>query len=139
MSKGTNTIRFIRRQDIPKSKKVTYIRLVTSLQTHKKEINWVQITVGGNKLLYTDITATQQASLTTTKCSINSTLSTKNAKFMSVDIKDYYYGTVLKKFEYMHMELCDIPDKIILQYGLKELKSGGWVSIQIENGMLGLK
>ena len=52
--------------------------------------------VRGNKLDYTGFTATQTASLTTTKCLINSTLSTDKAKFMSIDIKDYYYGTILE-------------------------------------------
>ena len=39
-----------------------------------------------------------------------------NAKFISVNIKDYYYGTVMKGFEYMQMALCDIPDEIVEQY-----------------------
>ena len=90
-----------------------YTRLVVELRPHKKEVHQVQVTVGGNKLEYTDITATQTASLTTTKCSINSTLSTDQAKFMFVDIKDYYYGTILSDLEYMRMTLKDIPDKII--------------------------
>ena len=88
---------------------------------------------------YTGITATQTASLTTTKFLINSTLLTDRAKFMSVDIKDYYYGTILANCEYMQMTLKDIPEEIIVQYNLRALQTDSWVYIQIKKGMLGLK
>ena len=58
---------------------------------------------------------------------------------MSVEIKDYYYGTILSAFEYMRMVLKDIPDEIIVQYNLKVLQCNDWVYIQIEKGMPGLK
>ena len=86
---------------------------------------------------YTGITATQTASLTTKNLLINSTLLTERAKFMSVDIKNYYYGAILDDFEYMRMALKDIPDKIIAQYNLRILESNGWIYIQIEKGMPG--
>ena len=87
--KGNSTIRFVANQAVPRHKKVTYARLVAELGPHKKEVHRVRVTVGGDRLDYTGITATQTASLITTKCLINSTLSTDSAKFMSVDIKDY--------------------------------------------------
>ena len=139
MPKGNSTIRFVARKAVPQHKKVTYARLVAELRPHKKEVHRVRVTVGGDRLDYTGITATQTASLTTTKCLINSTLSTKNAKFMSVDIKDYYYGTIMTEFEYMRMALRDIPNEIIQQYNLNSLQEDGWVYIQIEKGMPGLK
>ena len=121
MQKGTNTIRFVGRKAVPKDRKVTYARLVASLRPHKKEAHRVRVTVGGDKLDYSGITATQMASLTMTKCLINSTLSTDKAKFMSVDIKDYYYGTILDRFEYMRIAIKDIPKEIIVQYDLRAL------------------
>ena len=50
---------------------------------------------------------------------------------MSVDIKDYYYGTILKKFEYMSMAIKDIPKKIIVQYDLRALQYDRWDYIQM--------
>ena len=58
---------------------------------------------------------------------------------MSVDIKDYYYGTILERFEYMRMAIKDIPKEIIVQHDLRALQHDGWVYIQIEKGMPGLK
>ena len=139
MPTGNSTIRFVSRQTVPAHKKVTYARLVAELRPHKKEVHRVRVTVGGDKLEYTGITATQTASLTTTKCLINSTLSTDRAKFMSVDIKDYYYGTILSDFEYMRMALKDISDEIIVQYNLRALQCNDWVYIQIDICMPGLK
>ena len=52
-------------------------------------------------------------------------MSTPNAKFMSEDIKDCYYGIVLPQFEYTRISLKDIPDKIIWQYNLGEVASDG--------------
>ena len=136
---GTNTIRFIPRHAIPDGRKVTYARLVASLRPHKKEVHRVRVTVGGDRLEYNGITSTQTASINTTKCLVNSTLSTREAKFMSADIKEYYYGTRLKIFEYMRMALKDIPEEIIEQYDLPTMASDDWVYMQIEKGMPGLK
>ena len=115
MKKGTNTIRFIPRSKVPSGRKVTYPRLVASLRLHKKEQNRVQVTIGGDRLDFEGPTSTQTASLITTKCLVNSILSTRGAKFMTADIDRYYYGTPLAIFEYMRMALPDIPDEIVTQ------------------------
>ena len=39
----------------------------------------------------------------------------------------------------MQMALQDMPEEIIVQYGLRALESDGWVYIQIEKGMPSLK
>ena len=58
---------------------------------------------------------------------------------MTADIDRYYYVTPLEIFEYMRMALKDIPDEIVTQYNLTNIASDGWVYIQIEKGMPGLK
>ena len=80
---------------------------------HTRKNHRVCVTVGGDRLEYVGPTSTQTASLNTTKCLINSTLSTRGAKFMTADIDRYYYGTPLETFEYMRMALIDIPDEIV--------------------------
>ena len=113
--KGNNMIRYTPRAAVPKGRKVTYARIVTALQPHKKVKHRVRVTVGREKLEYTGNASTQTASLTTKKYLLKSTLSTDGAKFMTADIEDYYYGTLLPVFEYMRMSLRDIPDEIIAQ------------------------
>jgi hypothetical protein len=51
--------------------------------------------------------------ITTFKILINSTLSTKETTMMMVDIKNYYLGTPLPRFEYMKMLLSRFPEEII--------------------------
>jgi hypothetical protein len=47
---------------------------------------------------------------------INSTLSTKDAKMMMTDIKNYYLGTPLPTHEYMRLPISILPDEIIKKY-----------------------
>jgi hypothetical protein len=55
----------------------------------------VRLTVGGERLDYNGEIATSTADITTFKILINITLSTKDAKMMMMDIKNYYLGTPL--------------------------------------------
>ena len=50
--KGKNTIFFIRKNKIPKSKRVTYARIVCATRPQKTETHRVRLTAGGN-LIYT--------------------------------------------------------------------------------------
>ena len=77
MPKRNSIIRFVAHKTVPQNKKVAYSHLVAELRSHKKEVHRVRVTVGGDRLNYSGINAAQTASLTTTKCLINSTHSTK--------------------------------------------------------------
>jgi hypothetical protein len=61
--------------------------------------------VGGDRLDYSGDVATSTADITTFNILNNSTLSTKDAVMMMMDIKNYYLGTPLPRFEYMKMLL----------------------------------
>jgi hypothetical protein len=56
-----------------------------------------------------------------------------------MDIKNYYIGTSLPRYEYMHMLLSIFPDEIVDKYNLKELAINGWVYKEIRKGMYGLR
>ena len=58
---------------------------------------------------------------------------------MILDIKDFYYGTAMARYEYMKLSLVCIPEEIIDQYNLRSLSSNGWVYLDIRKGMPGLK
>ena len=87
MKTGTNPIRFRPKSTIPKHKKVTYGRIVSSLRPHKEEQYRTRLTVGGNLLDYEGDTSTPTSDLITTKIHLNSVISTKNAKFATTHIK----------------------------------------------------
>jgi hypothetical protein len=58
---------------------------------------------------------------------------------MMMDVKNYYLGTPLPRFEYMKMLLSRFSEEIIQKYNLNDLAVDGWVYIEILKGMYGLK
>ena len=68
----------------------------------------------------------------------NSVLSTPGAKYVTMDISNFYLGSPLPRPEYMRMPLKLIPDEIIQQYKLHDIAEDGWVYIKIVKGMYGL-
>jgi hypothetical protein len=117
----TNTIRFIRRSDIPKGQKVTYGSFLVDIKDHKEEKERTRLTVGGDQIEYTGHKSTRTSGLTTAKIFINSVISTPNAKFLVIDIKNFYVNTPLGRFEYMVINLASLPQETIDKYDLKEL------------------
>ena len=139
--KGTDTAFFINSSDIPEDrwKDINYGRIVTAYRAGKAEPNRTRLTVGGNRINYPDDVGTPTADLLTVKHLLNSTVSTPNAKFMTIDIKDFYLSTKLKRFEYLRLKLDDLPDDVIEHYKLREkVNKNGYVYVEIQGGMYGL-
>jgi hypothetical protein len=109
----TDTFFFTTLKNIPTDRKITYGKILCDYKPHKKEKEHVRLTVGSNRLDYSGNIATSTADITTFKILINSTLSTKDAAMMMMDIKNYYLGTPLPRFEYMKMLISRIPEEII--------------------------
>ena len=121
MPTGTNTIFFIPASKVPHDRKVSYINPVASIRPKKVEKHRVRLTAGGDRLDYPGITATDTVSLSTTKIHLNSVLSTPKAKYLTTDIKDFYYGTPLLQYEYLRTSIKTIPEEIVSQYNLQKL------------------
>jgi hypothetical protein len=85
--------------------------------------------VGGDRLDYSGDVATSTADITTFKILINITLSTEDAAMVMMDIKSYYLGTPLPRFEYMRMLFSRFPEEIIQKNNLNALDVDGWVYI----------
>jgi hypothetical protein len=136
---GTDTCFFFELKNIPKYRKITYGKIVCDYKPYKQEKECVRLAVGGDRLDYSSDVATSTADITTFKILINSTLSTEDAAMMMMDIKNYYLGTPLPRFEYMKMLLSCFPEEIIQKYNLNALAVDGWVNIEIRKGMYGLK
>ena len=139
MPTGTNTVFFIPRSAVPVGRSVIYSRLGASIRPHKTETHRVRVTVGGNRLDFPGDTTTNCVSLTTTKCILNSTISTPGARFITLDIRNFYYNTPMGRYDYMKISLAILPEEIIAQYNLLQLASNGWVYLEIRKGMPGLK
>ncbi|KAL7489707.1 hypothetical protein ACHAW6_015410 [Cyclotella cf. meneghiniana] len=75
----------------------------------------------------------------TAKSLFNSMISTPGARFMTLDISNFYLMTPLKHPEYLCMKLCDIPPEIIQEYKLKSLvEPDDSIYILVQLNMYGL-
>ena len=87
--KVTNTLIIIRPDEvhmIPNDRVVTYANIVVDYRPQKEDPNRVCITAGVNLIVYPGELTTRTADITTSKILCNSVLSTKNAKYMCLDI-----------------------------------------------------
>jgi hypothetical protein len=84
---GTDTCLFVELTNIPKDRKITYGKMVCDYKPHKNEKERVRLTVGGDRLDYSDDDATSTVDITTFKILINRTLSTADTAMMMMDIK----------------------------------------------------
>ena len=118
---------------------MTYGRIVCNVSEHKAEKNQTRLTVGGDRINYPDDCGTPTADLLTVKLLLNSVIFTKNSKFMTLDIKNFYLNTPLTRYEYLRHRLDNFPEDVIAQYNLKDIvTSDGYVYIEVQKGMYGL-
>jgi hypothetical protein len=108
------------------------------IKDHKEEKERTRLTAGGDQIEYPGDKSTRTAGLTTAKILINSVISTPNAKFLVIDINNFYLNTPLGRFEYMVINLASLPQETIEKYDLNELAQDGKVYIEIQKGMYGL-
>ena len=121
--KGTETIFFVKREDIPQDRMqdVTYAQFVCNIRPEKEEKHRTRCIVGGNKINYPGDVGNPTADMLLVKILFNSIISTEGEKFMTADIKNFYLMTPLKRWEYIKLRLSDIPDEIVKEYNLKEI------------------
>ena len=96
----TETIRFLKKKNIPLGEKAVYTRLVVDLRPNKAVHERLRMCMGGDKMESVMETATRTADLTTCKLHINGVISTPGARFAGGDVKDVYLNTPLKKDRY---------------------------------------
>ena len=119
--------------------KVTCGRIVSSLRPRKEETHRTRLAVDGNFLDYDGDDSIPTSDIITTNIHFNSAISTKNAKFATTDIKNFYLNNFLPKSEWMKLLMFIILYEIIQRYNLNNIAEGGWVYIEISKGMYGLK
>ena len=138
---GTNTIFFIRRDQVPKDrlKDVTYASFSCDMKPNKKETHRTRITAGGDRINYPEDVGTPTADMTLVKTFFNSVISTKGAQCVMLDVKDFYLNTPMKRYEYMRIKITNIPAEVIEHYRLREIVTeDGYIYCEIRKGMYGL-
>ena len=135
---GTDTVDFIPFSDIPKGQAVTCGRIVCTFRPQKDEPNRTRLTVGGNLLVALYDVSTPTSDLTTAKLLFNSVISTPGARFVTLDLKNFYLNTPLPTARCMRMNIDILPDEIIQHYNLRSIAHNNWVYFRIKKGMCGL-
>ena len=102
-------------------KDATYGKFVCLIRPKKKETHCTRFVVGGNKINYPGKVATPTTEMLVAKLLFNSFISTQGARFMTMDIANFYLMTPLKRPEYVKIKLSDILEEIIVEYKLHEL------------------
>ena len=73
------------------------------------------------------------------KILFNSVVSTPNAKFMTLDISNFYLNTPMKQPEYIHLNIRNIPEEVIRKYQLNDIvDNAGSIYLALVKGMYGL-
>ena len=99
----------------------------------------IRFTVGRDRIKYDgNVVSTPGADLTSVKCLLNSVISTLDARFMTMDIKDFYLNNPMEQYEYMRIPIKDIPLCIMEIYQLADIMHNGYVPVEIRKGMDGL-
>jgi hypothetical protein len=119
-------------------KSFTYGNPVIGYRSQKNKPHHIQITAGGNLITYKSSPSVHTASFDTSKLYWNSIISTKRAKYMCLDIKNFYLMAKLEYFEYMQMPLDLFPIWIQNQYNLKNLAYKGYVYLDMRRAVWGL-
>ena len=86
---GTNTLKILHSEQvilIPNDCVVTYANIVVDYRPQKDDPNRIRITAGGNLIIYFGELKMRTADITLSKILWNSVLSTKNKKYMCLDI-----------------------------------------------------
>jgi len=101
---------------------------ICDYRENKAEKHRTRLTVGGDRINYPEDCGTATADLLTVKLLLNSVISTRNAKFMTLDIKNFYLNTPMERYEYLRLKLDQLPADVIEQYQLKDkVTSDGYV------------
>ena len=92
--------------------------------------------MGGNRINYPGEVGTPTAEMLLIKILLNSVISTRGPKFMSIDIKNFYLATPMGRYKYLKLKLCDIPEEIIKEYNLLRIATRDKsVYVEVRKGM----
>ena len=100
-------------------REITYVRVVVNYRPKKDNPYRVRLCVDGNRLHCPWDCGTPTVDMLTVKLLLRRIVSTPNANFMSIDIKDFYLNTPIPCYEYMRLKLSDLPEDVICQYNLR--------------------
>jgi hypothetical protein len=105
---------------VPKGTKATCLRILAAFRPKKANPRRASFTVDGDRVCYDGDVSTKTADLTAVKKLLDSVISTPEAKFVTVDLKDFYLEMPMepKDCACMRIVASVIPEDIMLECDL---------------------
>jgi hypothetical protein len=128
----------IHRHHIPQGRAIGNVRIVAALKPLKEEQHRIRFTLAHHHHDYTGDTSTPTVEMPTVKAHLNSVISTPGAKYMTLDISDFYLNTEMERPEFMRISSRIITEEITQQYDLQQYNKDNYVYFQINKGLYGL-
>mmetsp|Transcript_13255 Transcript_13255/g.19060 ORF Transcript_13255/g.19060 Transcript_13255/m.19060 type:complete len:160 (-) Transcript_13255:125-604(-) len=109
------------------------LRIVAAYRPEKDNPCRIRFTVGGNLIEYLGKTSTKAADITTIKILFNSVISTEGARFITLDLKDFY----VRSYVEIQKGMYGLPQagKIANDQLIKLLKPHGYTECDITPGL----
>ena len=131
-------VQFVPRNEKPPAKGTCYFNPVLKVKrTPTGTVKRVRGTAGGDRVCYNGDVSAETASLETVKLLWNAVCS-ERARWMCLDITDFYLGTPMRDPEYMVVPLELFPRRTRGGYGLDALAENGKVLVKVVKAIYGL-
>ena len=109
---------------------VTYGKFeCTEWCSQEVEKHRTRLVVGGNRINFPREVGTPTAEMLLVKIMLNSIISTLGAKFMTIDIANFYLVTPMEWHGYHKLKLSALSVEIILEYKLFGHYNVRWISL----------
>ncbi len=110
-----------------------------NVRPQKEEQNHMQLTIGRNCINYPGNIGMKTTYMMLVKLMLNSVVSTMKAKFICMDISNFYMNKPLDRYKYLKLKLTDIPQEVINKYDLiSKATSNRHVYVKVCKGMYSL-
>ncbi len=140
--KGTNAM-FVMTHDkikqaVVAGKFFTYMTPVVDYRPQKEDPYRIRFMTGGNLINYESNASVRTADLDTTKLHWNSVVSTPLARYLCLNMKNFYLTAALEYFEYSQMPLTLFPAWIIEQYDMEKHALNQCIHLEMQQAVWGL-
>jgi hypothetical protein len=137
--KGTNAMFVMMKTEIASAlaagENITYANPAVDHRLQKEDPNRIQIAAGGNLIQCESELSVRTVDINTAKLHRNSVVSTEDARYMCLDIKNFYLTAALEYYEYMQIPLLYFPAWKIKQYKLLERVYNRYVYIKMQQAV----
>ena len=120
---------------VPQYSKVTYCRIICDICPQKKDTHIVQLTVGGDILVFDGPVSTPTSYLTTSKLHWNIIISNPGSKYLVFEVKNFYLNKILAKHVCYKIAVSRIPQEVIDEYNLMDKQINSFICVIAEKGM----